>query len=394
MHSVLYLSRGKNIGGSQRQIFNVIKNLDRNLFNPIVVCKEDGQFVDFLRDNQIETHVLKLRPWRKFPVSALRYLDLIRLTKLAYSMNVSVIHSSDLWLNPYLTHAARLLNIPSVLHVRAPVTGRDIYKHGFRRASSIVAISRRVRSNLIDGGIPQEKIALIDDSVDVETFAAESHNNNNNILRKQFRPIGKTLIGIVGRIDGFKKQIEFVKAASKTAKKASSAVSFFIIGPTHSDDYCQRLNRCIRSNRMENNIFLTGSRDDMPAVISSLDILVSLSGGSVMFEAMAAGKPVISAGFSKIANSVHIQNERTGILIESSENDLLASAMLRLTEDVDLRRQLGSSAMDWAMQRLCHKRMAARTQQLYVNVLNAYKDRMPLQGRSKHLVTDVFVTTS
>ena len=102
MQNVLYLSRGKNIGGSQRQIFNVIKNLDRNLFNPIVVCREGGEFVDFLRDNQIETHVLKLRPWRKFSGSILRYLDLIRLARLAYSRNASVIHSSDLWLSPYL----------------------------------------------------------------------------------------------------------------------------------------------------------------------------------------------------------------------------------------------------------------------------------------------------
>lgn len=393
MQTVLYLSRGGNIGGSQKQIYNVIKNLDRNLFKPVVVCREGGAFVDFLRKDQIETHVLKLRPWRKFPISTLRYYDLFRLGQLAYSKKASVVHSSDLWLSQYLTSAARILNIPSVLHVRAPVTIRDIRKHGFIRASSIIAISRRVRNNLIDGGIPPERIVLIDDSVDVGAFSAATHNNTN-VLRRQFHPKGKTLIGIVGRIDGFKKQIEFVKAAAKIAKRNSADASFFIIGAAHSEDYYQRLKRCIHVCRMGDDIFLTGVRDDMPAVLSSLDMLVSLSGGSVMFEAMAAGKPVISAGFSKIANSVHIQNERTGILIESSDNDVLASAMLRLTEDIDLRRRLGSAAMDWAMQRLCHKQMAARTQHLYMNVLNAYQNKRPIPATLGRLTSDVVLSPS
>ncbi len=35
---ILYLSRGGFIGGSQRQLYYVITNLDREVYEPIVVC--------------------------------------------------------------------------------------------------------------------------------------------------------------------------------------------------------------------------------------------------------------------------------------------------------------------------------------------------------------------
>jgi hypothetical protein len=68
--------------------------------------------------------------------------------------------------------------------------------------------------------------------------------------------------------------------------------------------------------------------------------------------------------------------------------------MLRLTEDVDLRRQLGSSAMDWAMQRLCHKQMAVKTQQLYMKVLTAYQNKTSRPTTLERLGSNVVVSTS
>lgn len=392
MQKVLYLSRGGNIGGSQRQIFHVIKNMDSNLFTPVVVCRNGGEFVNYLKDNGIETHVMKMRPWRKFPAAMLRYFDALHLARFAYINQVKVIHSSDLWLCRYLTTVARLLNIPSVLHVRAPVSKRDVRKHGFAKATSIIAISRRVKNNLLDAQIPAGKISLIDDSVDVQVFAPEM--NIRNVLRRQYHPKGKILIGIVGRIDGFKKQMEFVTAAAKVAKRSSSPVSFFIIGPSHCQDYFKKVKSFISHNRLKDDVFFTGGRKDMPAVLASLDMLVSLSGGSVMFEAMAAGKAVISAGFSKKANSVHIQHQRTGLLIESRDNDELASAMTKLVEDADLRRQLGNAALQWARQRLCHKLMAAKTQQLYLNALSTHGDRMTVPNSLVSAAANQLQTTT
>jgi glycosyltransferase involved in cell wall biosynthesis len=105
-------------------------------------------------------------------------------------------------------------------------------------------------------------------------------------------------------------------------------------------------------------------------VIASLDILVSLSGGSVMFEAMAAGKAVISAGFTPRKFSFHIQDGITGLLVESKETADLAQAMIKLVDMPELRKQLGDEARKWATKKLTHEKMAAKTQRLYDTLLN------------------------
>jgi glycosyltransferase involved in cell wall biosynthesis len=116
---------------------------------------------------------------------------------------------------------------------------------------------------------------------------------------------------------------------------------------------------------MSHPIVRTGRRDDIPQVLCSLDILVSLSGGSVMYEAMSCGKAVISAGFSTKEDSVHIQDGRTGLLVSSGYPSDLARAMVQLIDAHQLRECIGREARRWAEKNFCHLNMAARTQKLY-----------------------------
>ena len=109
---------------------------------------------------------------------------------------------------------------------------------------------------------------------------------------------------------------------------------------------------------------------DMPKVLTSVDILVSLSGGSVMFEAMACGKPVISAGFSAQQDAVHIQNGRTGILVSSQHPSVLADALTQLIQNPNLRTRIGQHARKWAEKNLSHIKMAEKTQNLYDRILS------------------------
>jgi glycosyltransferase involved in cell wall biosynthesis len=91
-----------------------------------------------------------------------------------------------------------------------------------------------------------------------------------------------------------------------------------------------------------------------------------------MFEAMAAGKAVISAGFTPKKYSYHIQDGITGLLIESQQPVDLADAMTKLIDNPQLRKQLGTEARKWAMTELTHTKMAARTQQIYDTLLEKF----------------------
>ncbi len=367
MKRILYLSRGGAVGGSQKQLQYVVTNLNHS-YEPIVVCRTDGRFFGQLCDCGIKTSVFSFHPWRKFPAVLYRYIDAERLVRYAKAQQVSLIHSSDLWLSGYMIWVARRLKIPSVLHVRTPISPDGVHKHCCHQATAIVAISRRTKQILLRAGIHPDKITQIDDAVDLKVF--RSVGFEENVLRRDFSADSRTLVGIVGRIEPSKRQLDFLQAADQVVRGLNRNVTFFIIGEIHCRKYFEMMKRFIRDRGLQRHVILTGRREDMPRVLSSLDILVSLSGGSVMFEAMACGKAVISAGFSREEDSVHIQNGRTGVLITSTRNSDLVQVLNQLIDSPDIRMQIGREARKWAESNFCHIAMAAKTKQLYRRLLH------------------------
>jgi len=77
---------------------------------------------------------------------------------------------------------------------------------------------------------------------------------------------------------------------------------------------------------------------------SSMVVLPSISEGlsRVLLEAMACGRPVIATDIP--ANLSLVQDGVNGLIIPLGDSKLLAEAILRLAEDVSLRRRLGKAA--------------------------------------------------
>ncbi len=383
--NILYLSRGVSLGGSQRQIHYVLRDLDRRRFRPVVVCREPGAFAGRLRDEGIEMHVMRLRPWRGLPGAWLRGLDVRRLATLAKKHNVSLIHCSDLWLGGYSAAAAVRLGVPSVLHVRTPITPDKVRKLWCNKASVLVAISHRIREDLITSGIPSEKITTIYDGVDLDEFRSPAAGPNGAApgrpacLRQADRKA--TMVGIVGRITPHKKQLEFVRVAGEVLSAcgggASGAVRFFIIGDVHDRSYYRTIRRTIKScehaspaGGLQGAVVFTGPRHDMPRVLASLDILVTLSGGSVMIEAMACGKPVISAGFSRPGRLEIVKDGQTGFVITSHTRRELVEALVKLIRNPELAQRMGEQGRKRAQDLFCHREMVRKTQEVYNRILH------------------------
>lgn len=359
---ILYLSRGGSINGCQRQLLYVIKGLNRKAYEPLVVCHKQGRFTDMLRKLRVKTLVCPLHPWRKYPSALLRYFDAERIVKYSGENHISLVHCSDLWLNGYMRWLKKRLKIPSILHVRTPVSVRDVRKHCCNQADVIIAISIRVMRNLIAAGVRSDRIAQIDDGVDIELFRPY---NGDNVLRRDFSVNEGPLVGIVGRISESKCQLDFLKAAELVKKSNHKKAIFFLIGRRDSDTYTKKIEKFIKSRGLKDSVFFTDERDDMQEVIPSLDVLVSLSGGSVMFEAMSCGTPVISAGFTSRNDAVHLQDGKTGLLVSSRSVSDLVKAINRLLENQVLRTTIGKQARRWAVYNLNHQKMVLKTQRIY-----------------------------
>ena len=142
-----------------------------------------------------------------------------------------------------------------------------------------------------------------------------------------------------------------------------------MVGQPLEADYYQRIRHMVSSNGLAERVVFTDRREDMPAVLASLDVLVTLSGGSVMIEAMACGTAVISAGFTRAEYSRIVKDGQTGLLVESNRTEELQAALLRIIEDPTRRDQMGRQGREHVEKIYSHKELVSATQRLYDELL-------------------------
>ena len=197
MIPILYLSHcGSSIGGGEKQLAYLAENIDRTRYHPLVVCPDDGVFVEYLRRANVPTVILNLPPWRKAKSLVTRYSAAKKLVSLAKAHDAHLVHTSDSWLNPYLWYLKKQLKISVVSHVRNLLTPTQVRKYKFDRMDSIIAISEQSKVPLIQAGIDAQKIDVVRNCVDLSAFQPASEPVHSS----------EYVVGIVGRIEPFKRQ--------------------------------------------------------------------------------------------------------------------------------------------------------------------------------------------
>ena len=299
-------------------------------------------------------------------------LPLLIILKLS-GKTVIYLRERILLLLTWLTKPFHLLPTVYEMHELPKFTGitRKIQKIALHTCKKIVTISKFQEKLLKKTGFPESRITVIHDSVDLDRF--KPLRTSINVLRRDFPTRGDVSVGIVGRIEPFKRQMEFLKAAEMVLEKRKN-VTFFVIGDVGSKSYFKRLLRFIEERDIKEHVIFTGARDDMVEVLNSLDILITFSGGSVMLEAMACGKPVISVReVLKLVpanlNWQIVRDGETGFVIQRDDIDALVETIVRLIDDPDLRARLGDEGRRWAEERFGREQMIRKTQEVYEGLL-------------------------
>jgi glycosyltransferase involved in cell wall biosynthesis len=359
---VLILARGGAIYGSQRQLGYLAVGLDRSRFEPIVVLDRHGPTEDFLRQAGIEVKVVSMRPWRSFPAGLLRYVDAFRIVRIGRRYGADLVHASDSFRSGYLHFVSRRLRIRSVVHVRGRVPPSRIAGHGLGRASAIVVIARRYQEDLLGAGIGPGQVELIDDAVDLQQFHPDPAGRA--YLQRRLGIGGGVLVGLVGRVEPSKRVLEFLQAVAPLARGQDHRATFLIIGQAKHEAYGQSVQEEAARMGLGGRVIFTGHLGEIPLVLAGLDLLVTLSGGSVMFEAMACAKPVLSVRADG-RHSEHTRHGETAWCVTTDRPEPVSAALARLIEDEPMRMRLGLAARAWAEQHLSPAGLVAKTQALY-----------------------------
>ena len=358
---ILYLSHcGSSIGGGEKQLAYLVENIDRTRYCPLVVCPDDGVFVEHLRCADVPTVILDLPPWRQVKSVIARYSAAKKLVNLAETHNAHLVHTSDSWFNPYLWSVRRQLAIPIVSHVRNLLTPTQVRKYRFDRMDSIIAISEQSKAPLIQAGIGTQKINVVRNCVDLSVFQPAPE------------PVHSVeyVVGIVGRIEPFKRQKAFVEIAAKIVPQCKK-VRFRIIGsalgaPEHRS-YEREVRQLIAKYGLQEFVHFTGHRTDMPKAMQELDLLVTLSAGSVIAEAMAVGKPVVGTPVGSTAEM--IVHGETGYVVPLDPIERMADKIVELAKDRNRSVCMGQHGRKYAEEMFGVERHVQKVQDVYKKLL-------------------------
>jgi len=366
MINVLYLSNtGSTVGGCENSLMGLAESLDKNLYNPMVVCPHEGEFSAKLESAGVPVYISQMPMWRKGTSYPFRRLAGMKLARLASNHQIDLIHTSNLWSNYYAWQAGRILDIPIVSHVRDILRPERIHKYLFHKFHKVIDISERTKEPLVLGGIPSEKVEVIYNGVDLPRF--DPNLENGDMLRREY-PLQKYLVGLVGRIEPFKRQKEFIHIIADVLQ-ARQDVSFLIIGDTaeNQSGYFREVQKAIEEHNIGNHIIFTGYRRDMPEVLASLDLVVTLSAGGVVMEAMASSLPVIGTDLGSASEM--IDDGVTGFLLPQDDNHAVSEAIIRLLESKNTRDEMGKAGRKRAEKLLDVRKNIKLVEAVYADAL-------------------------
>jgi glycosyltransferase involved in cell wall biosynthesis len=137
-------------------------------------------------------------------------------------------------------------------------------------------------------------------------------------------------------------------------------------------DYFERLKCIVKSEKLEDNIFFTGQRNDIPDLINCMSVLIHASVlpepfGRVLLEGMALSKPIIATNIGACPEIV--EEGKTGLLVNPDDARGLANDIMSLLKDPKKALEMGNAGYIRLGKHFHISRNIEKTQKLYFEIL-------------------------
>lgn len=364
---LLVVIDGMEVGGSQRQVQQLLKGLDRQRWEPeLAYFRSESFLVDAIRRDGIPVHFVPKR--RRVD---LRFL--FAFARLLRRRDYALIHAFSLTAELAAVLARPLSGRQPLLVAseRSFALDRPAWFWWLKRL--VVGRSAAVIANSSAGAaatarrtrMPDAKFATVANGVDVPTpiGAAERERIRQSIGV----PAGRLFGVFVGRLVPVKNLPCLVRALAALAPAQRPWVAF--VGEGSEQASTQQL---ARDQGITDDLCFLGERNDAMRLMQAADFLVLPSHfeglSNALLEAMAAGCPVIA---SAVGGSPELVDDgRTGLLFRSDDVNALATAMAHLA-DPALRFRLAHGARQHVEQHHTRAALGAATSAVYDRCLRA-----------------------
>ena len=364
---VAFIAGGLNVGGAERQLLYLVREMDRTRFTPLVInLRRESPLTPEFRASGAELVELGYRGKRDVWVIG-------RIGQVLRSRGVQVacpyLWPATLWGYFGMRRAgvrrwiASERNSGAVYDPRWQVALESLI---LARATALVAITEAARDFAVSRGVPAERVTIIH----VGVPAPQPTRPVGEVRRELGIDAAAPVVGCVARLAPQKGHATFLRAAADVARRIPDA-RFLIVGDGELRGELEAMSARLG---LEERVRFTGMRGDAPDLLNAFDVAVLASGrqegcSNFLVEAALLGKPVVATRIGGIPEAV--VHDVTGVLVPPADPAAMADAIVRLVGDRELARRLGLAAAARAREQFGLRAMVDAWEGLLTTVAHA-----------------------
>jgi len=375
------------VGGSTNAMLNLIKSVAEDL-NLVLFTHTDKGSREYLQRRALGISKLEVRESNVSPNTLLYGLSFFlraffRIWR-RQGWNADIIHGHSGFV-PYALLSGLLgkaLRRPAAHSLYCPVKKAWGVKALMMRVclnvnDILVAMSQNVKNSLLELGIPEEKVWVLPQSVDLHRFSPSNYSQHE---RDRYGiSQGEILILYVGNLKLSKGLDVLIESLAQLRE-----IHFrFLYTLEHKDSRFESRLKKIETKITELGLSertqQLGIIESMPALLASTDLLVipyrDTYGPSdyplVLLEAMASGVAAIGSEIGGIPEL--IEDGVSGRLIPPNSISELAQAIKGLIEDDTTRKRMASNARNISLERFLPESLQGQLKGLYNRVIEEKK---------------------
>jgi glycosyltransferase involved in cell wall biosynthesis len=363
--NILYMAHDAGlIGGAEGQLLGLLRGLDRERFDPHLVCLEPGGPVARgARDMEVPVTIIP-RKWR---------WDLGVITRLhgfIRRQNIAIVHAYLGLPGFYGATAAKLARrkVIATIRIAGPrwSTADSSERLAFLIADRIIANSHAGVDYYFRRFPGRGKTTVIYNGYDVAEFDTTVTRSRSDLGL----PERGLIIGHVANLTFLKDYPTFLRALAIVFHRLEDANAVILGDGPKRADYAALARELGIAAR---TLFL-GHRKDVIDIVKHFDMGVLASHpeyseglSNSIAEYMGLGKPAVATAVG--GNVELVRPGVTGLLATPGDAQDLAAKMLALAADPEMRRALGEKGREFFVRNLSRETMVGRTQEVYEALL-------------------------
>ncbi|WP_338061977.1 glycosyltransferase family 4 protein [Sporohalobacter salinus] len=341
-------------------------------FEVIVVSLYDNkeEAINKIKENNLVINVIGVGMKNKFDL--IKYINLYNIIKQLKPDIIHTHHTLSGFLGRIFSKIMGNINIITTIH--NDMRFFNIYQKLLRVsnlnfADCIICNSKNTKNSFAKWQnklIDNKKKKIIYNGVNINKIMSYKYNNikdKYDLSKKSF------LIGNIAMLEKQKDQETLIRAFNIFKSEIENA-KLIIVG---AGSLKEKLNSVVSKLGLNEDVIFTGlvSRDEVYKIINSIDLFVmsSIYEGfcNAMVEAMVAENAIIATNIPPLPEVLGKEN---GIFFEKKSYKNLASNMLRLYKDEELRNNLAVKAKEYAINNYSLDECVKNYEKIYLKLLD------------------------